>query len=271
MADMFLALPEPATDLATRLATVEMAARAAYCQEQIAESCHVPPEPPAPWAGRDDLVKGCAKQFGITRAEAGLAVDGAVAELWAKQVADPVPVMKRLMLLRFKAYRQLVLNAIRNGRKEETFQYKPLGELDPKVTPTNLLGGDPTMLVEIKVREKRYTGVDMSAVNQLLAIERCIAELEGLNGKSSDGALNVVGKFFAGLDELAQRQREKQLADAEPASLAHRAKSRGIADLDPDGRKRVLASVLEAQPKTPKKVRARKASPAEGAEDEDAT
>lgn len=218
---------------ALELANAESMAYVAWCQQQIAESFYVVQLPPKPWAGRDDLINAASRNFdNPDLLVMSNAVDQAVLGMWNRQKEDPYNFQKQAMLLRAQGIRQLILQAIKNGRKESTYQYKPLKN-------------DGTKLVETKVKEKRYVGTDMAAVDKLLAVERLIAELQGLYGDPQKTGGDIVERFFQGLDDL---QKNKIAAvedqDGVTSSRALKAKNRAMDGKISPANHRLLESII---------------------------
>ena len=215
------------------LANAESLAYVAWCQEQIAENCYVVRLPPKPWAGRDDLVNKCSRNFRISDLLiASNAVDQAVLGMWHRQGDDPANFLKQAMRLRLQGIRQLILEAMKNGRREQTFKYEPHPD-------------DPMKLIEMKMKEKRYVGTDMAAVDKLLAVERVLADLEGLWGDTQKLGANIIEQFFCGLDKL--QEKNKGVEDAEEnagASRALRAKNRKLTGPMNESQHRLLTSIV---------------------------
>lgn len=222
------------------LANAESLAYVAWCQEQIAEGCYVVQLPPKPWAGRDDIVNKLSRQFGITDLlVASNAVDQAVLGMWNRSGEDPSNFDKQAMLLRIQGIRQLILQAIKNGRRETTYKYEPHES-------------DPMKLIEMKMKEKRYIGTDMAAVDKLLAVERLIAELKGLWGDGKKLGVDIIDQFFAGLDNLKEKNKAEDDAEEQAgASRALRAKNRKLTGPLSESQTRLLTSIVQpAEPKS---------------------
>lgn len=232
----------------TELVSAQLLAHVAWCKEQIAANFSIVQLPPRSWAGRDDLVNEFLRHFNPTdRAMAGNAVDLAVMEMWHRSKDDPANFDLQAMLLRLINIHKLITKAIANGRSEQTFKYEPFRDANGKE--------DMMKLVEIKVKEKRYKGVDMSAVAQLLAVERAIAELKSISESSKITGEDVVATIMAGIDRVHKKMEADKLK-----GLDDFINPRMLPGIIEEGRKQAKATI----------VTERRGKPIEAKDDEEA-
>jgi hypothetical protein len=211
--------PEGGSKDVLQNAAAESARRIAWVQEKIADARYRPFPPPTVWAGRADLIRSAKEVFGLgDEIEAASLIDLAVTELFAGG-GDAKHVSKRLMLMRISGIRQIILRAIRDGRKEATFKF----EINPE---------DPKSVIRMPVKEKITEGTDMAAVGRLIEIEMFTARLEGLAEESGEGLTSAASNFRE-LDELAAR------------SMAQQMRERKIEDLPAAAQLRIVQAVTE--------------------------
>jgi hypothetical protein len=226
-----------------QLANEESLAFASWCMETISERHCEARLPPDPWAGRDEIVRGCAAHFTIPEAIAGNAVDQAVMQLWHRPKADPKIFRKQAMKLRIIGLKQLVFLAIKNGRKEEFFKYVALRDLAPEQWPQGTpKNPDLRRLVEIKVKEKRYTGTGMGAIHMAASLERMLADLDNLDGDTDQTSSNVIQDLIDGLDKLANSKKDAE--EDKGSSVAARSKRLKMDALKPE-HQRLLESIMK--------------------------
>lgn len=220
---------EPERDI-LRFAETEWASRVEWAKDQIASECYVPLLPPKIWAGRDDIITGCAEQFRINLSDAAKAVDAAAMDLCLLERDDPSPALKRTMLMRLVGIRKILAQAMKDGRSEMQYKWEP----DPD-------GGEPK---KVPFKEKKFVGVDMAAIGRLLEVERNIAELQGLKGpEDATASLSIIDELDAALDGKTKRK--------VVVSLAQKLKTGEIGSLSPDGRRMLDAAVKEMNKSNP--------------------
>jgi hypothetical protein len=224
-------LPDEPVDI-LKFAESETAARTQWVKDEIAAACHPACPPPAVWYGRDDVIRGLAERFSISEIEAATAVDLACEQLATPDHQDYLRVSRKLMRMRLVSTRQLILRAIKEGRRES--QFKVNEDTDTKRW--------------VPFKEKRYHGIDMAAIGRLIEVDNALARLDGLDGTvETESSISILEE----LDQVLDAGTKRRVV----LSLAQRVKNKTITDLSPEGKRRLDAAIEEG--KRAKKVEAK--------------
>jgi hypothetical protein len=224
------------------VATIESARehidrRVEWAIRMIADQCWTPKTPPLDWAGRDEIITMAREKYRFDRAAAAEFIDHVAAELAIDQFAD-AEMLRRLAIMRAIGIRQLILRAMRDGRRETHFEFEKRTGPD---------GGDPTF-VRVPVKEKVYTGSDMAQVAQLREIDKTLADLLGVSD----------GKEIIHQNTLAIIMRERKDDTRSMAATARSVDLGRLIESDPIVRQNVEAAIVEAANPKPRKAKKKK-------------
>jgi hypothetical protein len=231
-------------------AAEELAARIEWVRSEIADKCYQP-APSGAWAGRGDLINAIIdKTWNLTLIQAAQLVDAAVAADFAFDRPDDSAAQKQYSLMRLKGIRNLILKAMKEGRKEITYKMEERNGT----------------IVRIPFKEKVYKGIDMAAIAQLRETERAIQELLGLTETKNLTQHNT-------LQIIMEQSRKKDEGKGKKGSMAAEAKNRPPEELleDPGAQERMLAAISEIEARPVKKVKSKvKKKKQEESEEEEA-